>query len=252
MSRITIAVFFIFSFYSLLEAQSTACADLNGYVASKNVGGTSYYNLQNGSEEKAAQTYFYSGPGKLSQVRVYGNFPSTGGVPLRISVYQIDANKRPTTQLAFADAVFWSSDNSTGYITVSMPNGGTVLNGNFAIGIAIRNAWPYGNLFQLKYTGDGEGLGADLASLAGTSTGNNWTSAMNSFGKNGDFYVVPRMTSILSSDFDMSATCINTGGTISMTNNSELSKDSMFNRIGLGNYMGTSHYYTWNCLVQFG
>lgn len=246
MSRITIAVLFMFSFHNLLEAQSTACADLNGYVASKNVGGTSYYNLQNGNEEKAAQTYFYSGPGKLSQVRVYGNFPSSGGVPLRISVYQIDANKRPTTQLAFADAIFWAADNSTGYITVSLPNGGTVLNGNFAIGIAIRNAWPYGNLFQLKYTGDGEGLGADLASLAGTSTGNNWTSAMNTFGKNGDFYVVPRMTSILNSDFDMSSNCINVGGTVSMTNNSALSKDSMFNRLGLNNYMGTSQYFTWN------
>jgi hypothetical protein len=240
------AVFSLFCFYNFSVAQSAACADLNGYVASRNVGGTGFYNLQNGNEEKAAQTYYFSGSGKLSQVRVYGNFPSTGGVPLRISVYQIDANKRPTAQLAYADAVFWSSDNASGYITVTMPNGGTILNGNFAVGVGIRNAWPYGNVFQLKYTGDGEGLGSDLASLAGTSTGNNWTSAMNTFGKNGDFYVIPKMTNFLSSDFDLSTSCINTGETVSMTNNSTFSKDTMFNRIGLDNYAGSAQYYTWN------
>jgi hypothetical protein len=46
-----------------LSAQSS-CTDLNGYVESKNTGGTGYYTLLNGMEEKAAQTYHYSGPVK--------------------------------------------------------------------------------------------------------------------------------------------------------------------------------------------
>jgi hypothetical protein len=246
MRRITFATLAVFWFAEYSLSQSASCADLNGYVASRNIGGTGYYNLINGYEEKAAQTYYFSGPGKISQVNVYGNFPSVGGVPLRISIFNVDANGRPTTQIAFADEIFWSSDNAAGFITASLPNGGAFVNGNFAVGVTLRNAWPYGNTFQLRYTGDGEGLGDDLSSLAGSSTGNNWSSALNNFNKDGDFYLVPKMTSFLTSDYSMSNNCINAGGTINFTNNSSLSLDSMFNRIGLNNYSGAAHYYTWN------
>ena len=229
-----------------LVAQTTSCIDLNAYVNSKNTGGTGFYTLNNGFEEKAAQTYYYSGPGKVSQVRVNGSYPGFGGVPLRVSIYNVDAAGRPTSTLSYADDIFWSSDNSTGYITVSLPGGGTAVSSNFAIGIAIRNSFPWGNTFQLKYTGNGEGLGGDLASLAGTSTGGNWASAMTNFNKDGDFYLVPRMTHYITSDFTVSTRCATTSTSIAFTNLTAMTNDFMFNQIGLPGYTGTNFFYTWD------
>ncbi|MEY3198136.1 MAG: hypothetical protein RJA13_94 [Bacteroidota bacterium] len=162
MKKITlVTVAFFLGLFGLM-AQTTSCVDMNAYVDSKNTGGTGFYTLVNGFEERAAQTYHYSGPGKISQVRVYGNYPTFGGVPLRISIYNIDADGRPTTLLSFVDDIFWSYDNSLGYISASLPEGGTNVTDDFAVTVSIRNAWPWGNTFQLKYTGNGEGLGEDL------------------------------------------------------------------------------------------
>jgi hypothetical protein len=227
-------------------AQTSTCVDLNGYVGSKNVGVTGFYNLQNGFEEKASQTYHYSGPGKVSQVRVYGSITGSNAVPLRVTVFNVDVNGRPTSALASVDEIFGPSDAALGYILVSMPAGGTTVSNDFAIGIEILNAAPWGTSFQLKYTGDGEGLGADLASLAGTSTGHNWSSAMTNFNKNGDFYLVPKMTNFIMPDFTASSHCLSTGGSVSFTNNSSTTQDTMFNQIGLDNYTGSNYYYSWN------
>lgn len=246
MKKITLVTVAFFLGLMGLVAQTTSCIDLNAYVNSKNTGGTGFYTLMNGFEEKAAQTYYYSGPGKVSQVRVNGNYVGFGGVPLRVSIYNVDANGRPTSTLSYADDIFWASDNMAGYITVSLPGGGTTVSNNFAIGIAIRNVFPWGNSFQLKYTGNAEGLGADLASLAGTSTGGNWASAMTSFSKDGDFYLVPKMTHFITSDFTASTQCATTSTSIAFTNATAMSKDGMFNKIGLPGYTGTNSFYTWN------
>ncbi len=227
-------------------SQTVSCIDLNGYVESKNTGPTGYYTLKTGFEEKAAQTYYYSGPGKISQVRVYGNNPYFGGVPLRVAIYSVDANGRPTTTLATADDIFWYSDNNAGYITVSLPSGGINVSSKFAVGVTILNAWPYGNEFRLKYTGDGEGMGADLASLAGSSTGGNWSSAMDNFNKDGDFYLVPKVSNFNTADFNASSKCIAQGETVNFTNTAAFSKDSMFNKIALSNYSGNAHFYVWD------
>ncbi len=243
MKKITVIAMAFFLGLMGLEAQTTSCVDMNAYVNSKNTGGTGSYTLNNGYEEKAAQTYHYSGPGKVSQVKVFGNYSDFGGVPLRISVYNVDAAGRPTSTLSYVDDIFWSGASS---ITVSLPGGGTAVSANFAIGIAIRNVWPWGNTFQLQYTGNGEGLGADLASLAGTSTGGNWASAMTSFSKDGDFYLVPKMTNYITSDFTASTQCAATSALISFTNSSAMSKDGMFNKIGLPGYAGANYFYTWN------
>jgi hypothetical protein len=245
MKRITLMALMTVLSSGFLSAQ-TSCVDWNGYVNSKNSGGTGYYTLLNGFEEHAAQTYNYSGPGKVSQVRVYGNYPYPGGVPLRISIYHVDANGRPTSLISSADDIFWSVDNAAGYINVSMPAGGTSVDGPFAIGVGIRNAWPFGNTFQLRYTGEGEGQGADLTSLSGTSTGGNWASALTTFNRDGDFYLVPQMTHFITADFDVFSQCVATNSMIPFDNNSSLSKDSMFNRIGLAAYTGTQEYYSWN------
>ena len=54
-----------------------------------------------------------------------------------------------------------------GYMDVTFPGGANV-NANFALAVSVLNADPFGNSFDLKYTGNSEGLGQDLASLAGT------------------------------------------------------------------------------------
>lgn len=230
----------------VVQAQSS-CTDLNGYVDSKNTNSTGYYTLQNGMEEKASQTYHYSVTGKVNSVRVYGNYPNMlGGVPLRVGIYNVDANGRPTTQIQTTNDTWWWFDNAAGYITVNFPGGGVFVSNDFAITVEIRNASPWGNSFQLKYTGDGEGLGQDLASLAGTSTGSNWTSAMTNFNKDGDFYLVPRMTHFLDATIDLTSTCFAVNAPVAFTNNSDLTVDSMFNTIALAAYSGTSDFYSWD------
>lgn len=230
----------------MAQAQST-CVDWNGYVNYKNTGGTGYYTLQNGLEENAAQTYRYSGPGKINQVRVYGNYPGivTGGVPLRVSIYNVDVNGRPTTTLQYADVVWWWYNNPAGYITVSF-GAGVDVSSNFAVGVSIRQAFPFGNTFQVRYTGNGEGQGEDLASLSGTSTGGNWASAMSEFSKDGDFYLVPQMANYNLPSFEIASQCVSAATPIAFTNTTQMTKDSMFNRIGLAGYSGSNKYYTWD------
>ncbi len=246
MRKLTLTMFAILLSLVSIKAQSS-CTDLNGYVDSKNTAGTGYYTLINGFEEKAAQTYHYSGPGRVSSVRVYGNYPGIlGGVPLRVGIYDVDANGRPTTQLQATNDTWWWFDNFTGYITVNFGGGGVYVDENFAVIVEIRNASPWGNTFQMQYTGDGEGLGQDLASLAGTSTGNNWTSAMTNFSKDGDFYLVPRMTHFIEPAFSVSSQCVSVSSTVSFTNQTAMTTDSMFNTIGLAGYAGSNEFYTWD------
>jgi hypothetical protein len=222
---------------------------LNGFVAYKNVGGTGAYQLLNGFEEKASQTYNYSGPGKITSVRVYGSYPGVGilaGVPLKIGVYNVDASGKPTTVIASSNHIWWSvPDNSVGYINVTFPGGVSVSN-RFAVTVEITSGFPFGNAFSLQYTGNGEGGGQDLASLAGTSTGFNWSSAKNSFGKDGDFYIVPNMAHINSPGFTTASSCYSIGGSVAFTNTTQMTKDSMFNKIALPGAMSTNQFYAWN------
>lgn len=228
-----------------LNAQSI-CTDWNGYVNYKNVGATGYYTLLSGFEDRAAQTYHYSSQGKINQVRVYGNFQGlTGGVPLRVAIHQVDGAGRPTSVIQSVDTVWWWFNNIPGYITVSF-GAGVPISSNFAVSVGIRQAFPFGNSFQVKYTGNGEGLGKDLASLAGPSTGGNWVSALTDFTKDGDFYLVPQISSFNIPSFHIPSNCIAAGANIAFTNTSQITRDSMFNRIGLAGYNGGNKYFTWN------
>lgn len=225
----------------------SSCTDLNGFVDSKNTAGTGSYTLQAGQEEMASQTYHYSGPGKVDYVRVSGNYPgSMAGVPMTVSIYDVDANGRPTTQVQSSSFTWWWFNNAAGYVNVYFGGGGVYVNNNFAVVLRLRNASPWGSSFMLDYTGNGEGLGQDLASLAGTSTGFNWTSAMTNFNKDGDFYLVPRMTHFITPEFNVSSQCVATNATVSFYNQSMMSMDSMFNTISLSAYSGSNNYYTWD------
>jgi len=246
MKKITLLLSMLLLICMSLDAQ-TSCIDLNGYVNSKNSGPTGYYTLLKGFEEKAAQTYYYSGPGKINSVRVHGNFPGvTAGVPLRVGIYNIDANGRPATLVSAVNTTWWWFNNPTGFINVNFGAGGIHISSDFAITVEIRNAFPWGDAFQLKYTGDGEGNGEDLASLAGTSTGFNWSGAMAAFNKDGDFYLEPKMTNFITSRFIPTLRCIQTGNSISFVNQSSVSVDSMFNKMKLSGYSGSNFIYTWD------
>lgn len=198
-----------------------------------------------GGEEKASQAYHYSGPGRVGGARVFGTVPVGLGVSLKVSLYNVDANDRPTgAALASApckDFYAWSPS----FFDVSFSPAVTV-NANFAIVVELMNTTGCGHGFELKYTGNGEGLGEDLASLAGTSTGSNWASAMTDFGKDGDFYLYPKMINFNNPMFTIPSACVNTGYSINFTNTTEITTDPMFNLILSTGYSGANSLYTWD------
>lgn len=228
-----------------LQAQTTCSNDRVAYVNSKNTGTIGAYTLSVGAEEKAAQTYHYSGPGNVGGARVYGTVPSGLGVVLKVSLYNVDANDRPTgAALATAplkEFFTWSP----AYFDVSF-SPAVAVNANFAVVVEVVHYPGWGHDFALAYTGNSEGLAEDLASLAGTSTGFNWASAMTAFNKDGDFYIYPRMTNFNTPHFATATQCIATGGSVAFTNETEMTIDPMFNQITAPGYNGTAFLYSWN------
>ena len=232
--------------FSIFQVKSQkVLQDWNAYVASKNTGGTGLVDLVQGGVEKAGQTYHYSGPGRVLSVQVEGDNPGLiFAVPLRVSIFSVDNNGRPVAEIAGQNASFQPWENS---IQVSF-SGGVTVSTPFALVIALRSIAYPGQTFRLKYTGDGEGKGRDLASMAGTTTGGNWSSAKNSFGRDGDFYLIPRMSHDITSGFSVAGNCIATGTALNFTNKSMFSRDSMFNLLRWSGYTGSAKLYTW----QFG
>ncbi|HEX7414157.1 MAG TPA: PKD domain-containing protein [Bacteroidia bacterium] len=232
---------------AMTAGAQTSCDDVNGYPQSKNTGGTGAYTLITGFEENAAQTYHYSGPGTITGVRVYGSTPNTlTGVHLMVRVYNVDVTGRPTGSVASKSTLWSWGDNFTGFKDVSFSGGGYALSSNFAVSVEIQEGITSVTKFQVTYNGNGEGKGEDLASLAGTSTGFNWASAKNTFSKDGDFYIVPKMKNYVTSAFTPATVCASTSSPIAFTNNSTMTTDSMFNRIALAHYAGTNYFYTWD------
>jgi hypothetical protein len=247
--RITLIAASFGLWYSVGHTQTYCSNDLNGFVESKNSGSTGSVQLKLGFEENAAQTYHYSSPGKIYGARIYGNHQGFGpfsGVPLKVTIYNVDNGGRPTTPITSVNHTWWTyPDNMNGYMDVTFP-GGVNVNSNFAVGLMVLNAYPFGNSFDLKYTGNSEGLGQDFASLAGTSTGGNWSSAITGFGKDGDFYIVPNMMNLNVPSFTTSSNCYATNASINFQNSSQFTKDSMFNKIVRHNYSGSNFLYTWD------
>lgn len=243
--RITIITAGLFLGLLSMNAQTICSDDRIAYVDSKNVGPTGAYTLSVGAEEKASQTYYYNGPGKVGGARVFGSVPIGLGVKLRVSLYNVDANGRPTGS-ALANAPLknlfsWSAPS----FDVSFSPAVSV-SGNFAMVVEILNIPGWGHNFDLKYTGNGEGNAEDLASLAGTSTGFNWASAMTAFSKDGDFYIYPRMTNYNNPMFSIANVCVNTGASVAFTNTTQMTTDPMFNKITAPGYAGTNHLYSWD------
>ncbi len=243
---ITTATAGFFLFFSSLQAQTTCSDDRVAYVNSKNVGAIGAYTLSIGLEERGAQTYHYSGPGKVGGAKVYGHCPTLfQGVKLRVSLYNVGLNGRPTgssiANSPLQDVFSWSPAS----FDVSFSPAVSV-NSNFAVVVEVVNLPGWGHDFELQYTGNNEGLGEDLASLGGTSTAHNWVSAMTDFNKDGDFYIYPRMINFNTPLFTLASSCASIGETISFTNTTQMTLDSMFNKITASGYAGTNYLYAWD------
>ncbi|MFT6499975.1 MAG: PKD repeat protein [Crocinitomicaceae bacterium] len=249
MKKITIMLVVFLLGVSGIYAQSN-CPDWNDYVDSKNVGPTGYFTLTGGQEELSSQAYHYSGPGSIRDVGINGQIPGglggTFSAVIKVSIYNVDANNRPTSLVA-PNATktftwyFWENSRS-----VHFGQGGIAVNNNFAVTVELL---PYftGQQFNLEYTGDGESQGEDLASVSGTSTGWNWGSLDSDFGNDGDLYIYPRMNNFITADFNSSAVCnIATNSNVDFTNTSDFSKDRMFNTITEAGYSGSEVLYDWD------
>ena len=225
---------------------ATSCSDLNGYPQWKNTGLVGGYTLTAGSLENAAQTYYYSGPGRVTGVRIYGKTNALLGVAMAAKIYTVDANGRPATAIGTRTFTWTFIDNSNGYKDITFAGSGISVNNNFAASIEMTGGYSGITTFTLSYNGDGEGRGEDLASLSGTNTGFNWASAKTTYSKNGDFYIIPKMMHYITSGFSVNSACIATAAPVTFTNTTLLSRDSMFNTIGLAGYSGSEYFYTWN------
>jgi uncharacterized protein (DUF2141 family) len=225
---------------------ATSCSDLNGYPQWKNTGLVGGYTLTAGSLENAAQTYYYSGPGRVTGVRIYGKTNALLGLAMAAKIYTVDANGRPATAIGTKTFTWTFLDNSNGYKDISFSGSGLAVNANFAASIEMTGGYSGITTFTISYNGDGEGRGEDLASLAGTNTGFNWASAKNTYSKNGDFYIIPKMMHYITSGFTINSACIPAATPVTFTNTTLLSRDSMFNTIGLSGYIGSDNFYTWN------
>ncbi len=248
MRKITLlAAVFLAGIFGVSAQNSTSCIDRNAYPQSKNVGATGNYTLTLGTLEYAAQTYHYSGPGSLLSVRIFGftTFPALG-VPMRARVYSVDANGRPVSVLASQTFTWNILNNVAGFADVTFGGGGIPLNQDFAVSAEIIGGLPGVTNFHVGYNGDGDGNGEDLASLAGSTTGFIWQSALNNFGRDGDFYIVPRMNHFITSNFAESANCVAAGTPITFNNLSFVTQSGMFNTINLPGYNGGNFIYTWN------
>ncbi|MBI4944970.1 MAG: T9SS type A sorting domain-containing protein [Bacteroidetes bacterium] len=245
MKKITLLTMALFASQLFTNAQ-TSCNDRNGYPQSKNVSAAGAFTLTKGTEENAAQTYRYSGPGRVMGVRIYGYSPNLFGVNLASKVYNVDASGRPTSSIATKFFIWTFIDNLRGYKDISFSESGVSVSSNFATSVEITSGIPLVTTFQIGYNGNGEGKGEDLASLAGTSTGFNWSSAMSNFSKDGDFYIIPNMKHYILPGFSVSASCTNLVSPVSFTNLTEMSTDSMFNTIELSNYGGSEYLYSWD------
>src|ERR1017187_1531525 len=180
----------------------TSCTDLNVYPMTKSTGSTGAFNLKPGYQEKASQTYYYSGPGSISQVRVYGTVLNALTIQLNIVIYSVDTNGRPVSAIKTVGITWYRPYNSIGYLDVNMGN--IILHSNFAVAVEIPSGTAAYKSFNLTY---GTGHGEDLASLSGTSTGSIWTSAKTSFKVDGDFYLLPKMNNFITSAFTMPSQC---------------------------------------------
>lgn len=246
MKKITMFMFVCLISITSIFATGGGCLDWNEYVDFKNTGGTDYYLLTKGCAEKAAQTYHYSGPGNITDVKIMGQTPNGPGwshtTYLKVGIYNVDANNRPTSLIdSKLIAWYWWYTEMTAHFAY----GGVPVSNNFAVSVELVNPCFIGQEFKVKYTGDGDGGEEDLPSIAGACVGANWLSLLPT--KDGDFYIIPQMNHYITANFTPSATCgVAKYQTVDFTNTTLMTTDKMFNTITLSGYTGSETLYDWD------
>jgi hypothetical protein len=208
------------------------CYDEVEYVPSKNIGGTDLILVSNGAPRRSvAQTYHYSGSGVVSSVKVYGENPHWHNITVKVGIYHVDVNNRPTSMIAQTTAVWnpWLSSTNANF-----PN--TPVSQNFALVVEYSDGAP----IYIKHTGN-DGVGEDLSSYR-VSSSSNWYS----LGLGGDLYIEPFITNSNNANFTATTNCVPVGGSVTFTDNSAFTKSKMFNQITEPGYSGGSTLYSWN------
>ena len=207
----------------------TSCTDWeNEYVQSKdsNLGVDSYETL--GPGDQVAQTYFYSGQGTINAIRLHGYVPGlfTTFVPLKVTIYHVDANNRPTTIISGPFNLTYF-DNPIGSMLLDIPN--TSVTGNFAVSIQVND---FSRSFNMLTNETGDGNNEDLASYRNDWSTGSWGSTLNDLG-DFDYYIEPLMSHTNVADFTVVGGLCPAAGNISFNNTSIVSNDSMFNQTAM-------------------
>lgn len=216
-------------------AQNDCGPDENGYVASKDLGGTGTTYLHGHPTSNpswyayAAQTYHYSGPGSVVSISYrYENVGYNDYV--RVSVYNVDASNRPQGQPLY-ESNWQDAGNWNGWKEIGIPT--TDVDANFAVVIQASGHW------RIVHT-NGDGNGEDLASVR--TWNGNWQAASG----DNDYYIVPHMQNENDAEFDVSTLCADVNETMIFTNMSDFSQDHMFNQITEAGYSGGEVLYAWD------
>jgi hypothetical protein len=213
------------------------CTDWeNEYVLNKdsNPGSQNDFDFL-GQGDQIAQTYYYSGEGAVNAITVRGYVPGIySHVDLRVRLYNVDANNRPTTAITPYYYVEFD-DSPSNSETFYIPQ--TLVGDDFAVSIQVVDANPL-RTFACLINETGDGNAEDLSSYRnGYSTGS-WLSTMNGPHGDVDYYLEPLMTHTNNAEFEVVGGLCHAAGSVSFDNNSVLSTDYMFNQ--------ASTYYSWN------
>lgn len=233
MKKITTLIFALVAGISVNWAQTGCEEDWNGYVESKDMGSTGYFTLYGGAEKMVSQAYHYSGTGVITAVQFEYEHYHWWGYPVRVSIYYVDANNKPTGSPIVQTNEIWLG---WGQHTATVGLNNKQVTQDFAIVVErLLNYVP----INIKHT-DGDGNGEDLAASR-TNTGN-W----QSIGSDSDFFIKPKMVHENDPSFTVDSDCVPLNTAVNFTNASEFTQDRMFNQITEPGYSGGEMLYSWD------
>ncbi|MBI3135657.1 MAG: T9SS type A sorting domain-containing protein [Bacteroidetes bacterium] len=219
---------------SMTAYGQSSCTDWeNEYVQNKdnNLGANTYDFL--GPGDQVAQTYHYSGQGSINAIRLHGYVPGmfSTWVPLRIRIYNVDANNRPTTPISsYIYATYYDSPSNSNVIDIPT----TYVDGNFAVSVQV---YDFFRTFNCLTNEPGDGNGEDLASYRNDFSSGSWGSTLDDL-DDVDYYIEPLMSHTNNASFDIVDGNCHDAGPVSFENASVVSEDAMFNQ--------SATIYTWN------
>ncbi|MBL4653962.1 MAG: T9SS type A sorting domain-containing protein [Flavobacteriales bacterium] len=226
----------------------TQCTDTVLYVANKDQTGVGFLPLANGGAyiEEGYQAYRYdwsNAPARIIGVRAWaltdldGVAGSNPDISASLNVYSVDGSNAPVSLIASESIVV---QDLAGYPLVNYIFSTPIsVNGSFSVSIEIGSSAAITDTIWMFTTGNGDGLGENLAYADVPSFGGP-QSLLNFFGLDADIYIMPIMEYDLTADFYLDDNCLEQGDDIYTNNMSEVVADPMFNA---GMLFGAPAYY---------